>query len=53
MRHWSWFTREVVDSPPLEEFKAGLNGPLSNVVWWKVPLILAELAILLFKNAYD
>ena len=31
MKHWIWLPREVVESPSLETFKAGLGGTLSNL----------------------
>lgn len=37
-----FFTRrEVVDALPLEVFMSRLDGPLSNLVWWKVSLAMA------------
>ena len=32
VRHWNRLTREVVDAPYLEVFKARLDGALSNLV---------------------
>ncbi|KFQ59144.1 hypothetical protein N334_04086, partial [Pelecanus crispus] len=32
VRHWNRLPREAVDAPSLEEFKARLDGPLSNLV---------------------
>jgi len=32
LRHWDRFPTEVVDVPSLEEFKARLDGSLSNLV---------------------
>ncbi|KFV06397.1 hypothetical protein N340_13200, partial [Tauraco erythrolophus] len=32
VRHWNRLPREVVDAPSLEEFKAGLDEVLSNLV---------------------
>ncbi|KGL93768.1 hypothetical protein N301_08867, partial [Charadrius vociferus] len=32
VRHWNRLPREVVDAPPLEAFKARLDGALSNLV---------------------
>jgi len=32
MKHWYRLTREVVDAPSLETFKAGLDGALSNQI---------------------
>ena len=40
--HWNRLPREVVDAPSLEVFKARLDGALSNLVWWKVSLSMAE-----------
>jgi len=41
MRSWKRLPREVVDAPSLEEFKARLNGALSNSVWREVSLPMA------------
>ncbi|KFM11355.1 hypothetical protein AS27_13994, partial [Aptenodytes forsteri] len=32
VRHWNRLSREVVDAPSLEVFKARLDGALSNLV---------------------
>ncbi|KFV11428.1 hypothetical protein N340_09117, partial [Tauraco erythrolophus] len=32
VRHWNRLSREAVDSPSLEVFKARLDGALSNLV---------------------
>jgi len=32
VRHWNRLTREAVDAPSLEVFKARLDGALSNLV---------------------
>lgn len=40
-RFWNWLFREVVDSPSLEVFKAGLDGALSILIYWKVSLSTA------------
>ncbi|KFU92836.1 hypothetical protein M959_08115, partial [Chaetura pelagica] len=31
VRHWNRFTREVVEAPSLEAFKARLDGALRNL----------------------
>jgi len=41
MRHWNRLPREAVAAPSLAVFKARLDGALSNLVWWKVPLLMA------------
>jgi len=41
VRHWNKLPREAVDVLSLEEFKARLDGALSNLVWWKVSLPMA------------
>jgi len=41
VRHWRRLPREVVDAPSLAVFKARLDGALSNLVWWKVSLLMA------------
>jgi len=40
VKHWPTFPREAVDAPSLEVFKARLDGALSNLVWWKVSLLM-------------
>jgi len=42
VRHWNRLTREAVDAPSLEVFKARLNGALSKLAYWKVSLPMAE-----------
>jgi len=32
VRHWNMLSREAVDAPSLEAFKARLDGALSNLV---------------------
>ncbi|KFQ51708.1 hypothetical protein N334_04609, partial [Pelecanus crispus] len=32
VKHWNKLSREVVDVPSLETFKAGLDGALSNLI---------------------
>jgi len=45
VKHWNRLPREVVDVPSLEVFEARLDGGLSNLVWWKMSLLMAgELA---------
>jgi len=41
VRHWSRLPREAVAAPSLAGFKASLDGALSNLVWWKMPLLMA------------
>jgi len=41
VKHWKRFPREVVGAPSLEMFKARLDGALSNLVWWKMSLLMA------------
>jgi len=40
--HWNKLPREAVAAPSLEVFKARLDGALSNLVWWKVSLPMAQ-----------
>ena len=40
VRHWHRLPREVVDAPSLSVFKARLDGALSNLVWWKMSLLM-------------
>ena len=41
VRPWPRLPREAVASPSLAVFKARLDGALSNLVWWKVSLLVA------------
>ena len=41
VRHWPRLPREAVAAPSLAGFKARLDGALSNVVWWKMSLLMA------------
>jgi len=40
-RHWPRLPREAVAVPSLAGFKARLDGALSNLVWWKMSLLMA------------
>ena len=42
LRHWHRLPREGVAAPSLEVFKARLDGALSNLVRWKVSLVMAR-----------
>jgi len=41
VRHWHRLPREAVAAPSLAVFKARWDGALSNLVWWKVSLLMA------------
>ena len=41
VRHWTRLPREAVAAPSLAVFKARLDGALSNLVWWKMSLLMA------------
>jgi len=41
VRPWPRLSREAVAAPCLAGFKARLDGALSNLVWWKVSLLMA------------
>jgi len=41
VRHWNKLPREAVAAPSLELFKVRSDGALSNLVWWKVSLLMA------------
>ena len=41
VRHWNRLSREVVDAHFLAVFKARLDGALSDLVLWKVSLLIA------------
>jgi len=41
VKHWPRLPREAVDAPSLAGFKARLDGALSNLVWWKMSLLMA------------
>ena len=40
VRPWPRFPREAVAAPSLAVFKARLDGALSNLVWWKISLLM-------------
>lgn len=42
MKHQNSFSGELVDAPPLDVSKARLDGALSKVVQWDMPLPMAE-----------
>jgi len=42
VKHWHRLPREAVAAPSLAVFKARLDGALSNLVWWKMSLLMAE-----------
>jgi len=41
VKHWHRLPREVVDTPSLEAFQVRLNRALSNLVYWKMSLLIA------------
>jgi len=41
VRPWHRLPRGAVAAPSLAVFKARLDGALSNLVWWKVLLLMA------------
>lgn len=41
MKHWKQFPREVVDAPAQAAFQVRLDWDLSNLVQWKVALLIA------------
>jgi len=50
VKHWNRLRREAVAAPSLEVFKARLDGALSNLVWWKMSLVMAGgLELMIFK----
>ena len=42
VRHWHRLPGEAVAAPSLAVLKARLDGALSNLVWWKVSLLVAR-----------
>jgi len=42
VRPWQRLPREAVDAPSLSVLKARLDGALSNLVWWKMSLPVAQ-----------
>jgi len=41
VKPWHKLPREVVDAPSLKAFKVRLVGALSNLIWSKMPLLIA------------
>jgi len=41
VKHWHRLPREAVAATSLAVFKARLDGALSNLVWWKMSLLMA------------
>jgi len=41
VKHWNRLPREAVNALSLAVFKARLEGALSNLVWWKMSLLMA------------
>ena len=41
VKHWNRLPREAMAAPSLEVFKARLDGALSNLVYWKMFLLMA------------
>jgi len=41
VKHWHRLPREAVEAPPLETFKARLDGPLSSLICLKMSLLTA------------
>ena len=41
VKHLNRLPREIVNAPSLEVFKARMDGTLSNLVWWKMSLLMA------------
>jgi len=42
VKHWHRLPREAVAAPSLAVFNARLDGAQSNLVWWKMSLLMAE-----------
>ena len=40
VKHWHRLPREAVAAPFVAVFKARLDGALSNLVWWKMSLLM-------------
>jgi len=41
VKQWNRLPREAMDAPSLAVLKARLDGSLSNLVWWKMSLLMA------------
>jgi len=53
VRQWNRLSRETVDVPLLEVFKARLDGAMSNLVWLKMFLSMAGgMDQTIFKGPY-
>jgi len=40
VKHWHWLPREMGDAPSLGTFKVRLDGALSNLIQWKMSLLI-------------
>ena len=43
VKHWNRLSKEVVDAPSLEAFKARLDVALGSLVWWLAALHMLDL----------
>jgi len=41
VKQWTRLAREAVAAPSLAVFRARLDGALSNLVWWKMSVLMA------------
>jgi len=41
LRQWHRLLREAMGDPPLEVFKARVNGALGSLSWWVATLLVA------------
>jgi len=51
VKHWHRLPREPVDAPPLEAFKAKLDGALGSLIWWVATLPMV--GVLKLENLYS
>jgi len=56
--HWNRLSKEVVDAPSLEAFKARLDVALGSLVWWLATLHIAggensRITVVLFNPGHS